>query len=77
MRIVYSDHAKIKLTQRNIATSFVVATIQEPDFIKPTTLGRDQYFRKFTNLYLKVIAKKLERQVVVITAHWVAKTKAN
>jgi len=73
MRIIFSNHARIKISQRKIPKSYVTQVISFPDFIHYNPSGRDVFYKKFTKLYLKVAAKKLRTGIIVITAHWVAK----
>ena len=73
MEIKFKHHAEIKIAQRKIPKEFVYKTLSKPYFIHYQSTGRDQYFRKFTKLYLKVVAVKVKSELVVITVHWVDK----
>jgi hypothetical protein len=73
MRIVFSNHARIKIAQRKISRSYVIRTLSSPNFIRYNLSGHHNFYRKFTKLYLKVVAKKLNGSTIAITVHWVAK----
>ena len=74
MKIIFSDHAEIKITHTKIPKSYIHKTISSPDLMYPSLRGRDRYYKKFTKLHLRVIAKTLKHgNVVIITVHWVAK----
>ena len=75
MLVIFTKHALIKLAQRKINRVFVTETIKNPDLIKPTYNFRQELYRKFDKYYLKVVIKKRKEMILVITMHWVAKTK--
>lgn len=75
MVIIFTKHLKIKLEQRKINRVFVIETIKSPDLIRPTYGLREELYRKFGKLFMEVIVKKKNKHVIVLTAHWVAKTK--
>lgn len=72
--ISFTKHAILKLKQRSIARGLVVKTLKNPDKILPTNGGKMIAFKKFRNLYLKVIfVNNNNKIIVVITQHWVSK----
>ena len=76
MKIVCSDHAKIKIGQRKILISYISETLSRPDITRQGIKGRDEFYKKFIKLHLKVVAKKVKGGFIVITVHWVAKVPA-
>ena len=75
MLIVFTKHLKIKLEQRKINKQFVVETVKNPDLVRPTYSFREELYKKFGKHYLKVIIKRKKGHIIVLTTHWVAKTK--
>ena len=73
MKIIFSNHAQIKIFQRKIKKIHVARTISSPDYIHYEQSGRDQFYKKFSRFYLKVVARRLKNSVIVITTYWVAK----
>ena len=71
--IVFTQHALIKLQQRNIKRELVLQTLQKPDRIIYAEHGRICAFKKFRTLRLKVVFIKQAERIIVITQHWVAK----
>ena len=75
MRIVFSDHALIKIGQRKISKELVIKATKNPDFLRPSYGFREERYKKFTKNYLKVVVIKEDEKMVVVTVHWVAKIK--
>ncbi|MDO8551307.1 MAG: DUF4258 domain-containing protein [bacterium] len=73
MKITFSQHALLKLAERNLSQEFVIKTIKDPDFILPSRGNRERAYKRFRNNYLEVIFVKERESTIVITAHWVAK----
>lgn len=73
--IIFTQHALLKLQQRNIKKNLVIKTLNEPDTTFATYGDRVASFKKFGKLYLKVIFRKEGRNIVVITQHWVEKIR--
>ena len=75
MSIIFSLHAELKIEQRKIPRQYVVQTIDNPNFEKPAHDLRTELYRKFGKNYLKVVIKREASNIIVVTAHWVAKVK--
>ena len=73
MEFEFIEHAKFKMGQRKIPKEFVYKTLAKPHHVHYQIGGRNQYFRKFTKLYLKVVARKEKDKFIVITVHWIDK----
>ena len=71
-KIIFTKHAVLKLQQRDIKKEFVIKTIQKPDSISLENLKCYAY-KRFNKKYLKVIFKKTNETILVITQHWVKK----
>ena len=54
---------------------FVIETIKSPQLIRPSYDFREELYRKFASNYLKVVIKRTKRKIIVVTQHWVAKSK--
>ena len=75
MLIIFSRHALVKLEQRKISKQFVLETINNPELTRPSYGFRQELYRKFSKNYLKVVVKKTKEKIIVVTMHWVVKTK--
>lgn len=71
--IIFSHHALLKLQQRGIKSELVEKTIESPDSVMQTYQDRQAAFKKFGKLYLKVVFKKENKNIIVITQHWVGR----
>ncbi len=77
MEIVFSRHAKLKIVQRRIPMRAVIEVVRFPELRTSGYNLREELYRKFRNIYLKVVIKVKQKKIVVITAHLVAKVKNN
>ncbi|MBU1043636.1 MAG: DUF4258 domain-containing protein [Candidatus Omnitrophica bacterium] len=75
MSVFFTKHLIIKLRQRKINRQFILETIKNPDLVRSTYGLREELYRKFGKLYIEVIVMKRKEHIIVLTAHWVAKTK--
>ena len=75
MLIIFTKHALVKLEQRKINRQLVIETIKNPELIRVSYNYRQELYRKFSKNYLKVVIKKNKEGILVLTQHWVAKTK--
>ena len=73
--IIFTQHALLKLKQRRISQEIVRKTLKSPDYKFPSHFDRKIVYKKFGKLYLKVIYRKEERNIIVITQHWEEKPK--
>ena len=73
MQIIFSDHAEVKIKQRNLSKNLINKTINVPDFIVPSYANREKAYKKFGKNYLDVVFIHKNETVVIITAHWVEK----
>ena len=71
--IVFTEHALMKLAQRNIARERVIETLMHPDRRTESYGNRRVCFKKFGKLYLKIIYRTENNDAIVITEHWVEK----
>lgn len=75
MKVRFSDHALIKLRQRKISRKLVLETALNPDFIKPSYNFREERYKYFGKNWLGAVVIKENSEIIIITAHWVAKIK--
>ena len=68
--IIFSQHALLKLEQRNISKLLVARTLASPDCEFDSCKNRNAIYKKFGKLYLKVIYKKEKGDIIIITQHW-------
>jgi len=71
----YTEHAQNRLQQRSISKRLVELTLNSPDFILPTRSGREIAIKVHGKRFLKVIFKKENATIIVITVHWISKFK--
>ena len=70
MKIVFSAHAELKIRERNIDRTKVLKALQDPEYLFPSYANRQVVYRKFGKLYLKVIFRKENDILTIITQHW-------
>lgn len=75
MKIIFSSHAILKMGQRRISRTLAREVVINPDFTRPSYGLREERYKKFGQNYLKAIIKVESGQIMVITAHWIAKVK--
>jgi len=73
--IIFTRHALLKLKQRAISKTAVSETLKSPDYKFPSYSGRIISYKKFDKLYLKVVYKIEDDNIIVITQHWEEKPK--
>lgn len=73
--IIFTRHALLKLKQRGISKVAVRETLKSPDYNIPSCSNRIIAYRRFDKLYLKVIYKIEGGNIIVITQHWIEKSK--
>lgn len=69
--IIFTQHSLLKLRQREIPQLAVARTLKEPDYTFNSYGDRKIAYKKFNQLYLKVVYKIENQNFVVITQHWV------
>ena len=72
MKIISSDHAKLKIRQRKLSQKRIIETIEKPDSVMLSRGGREIALKKFRTNHMQVIIKREYTVIVVVTAHWVA-----
>jgi len=75
MSVIFTKHFLKKLEQRKINRQFVLETIKNPSLIRPSYGLREELYRKFGKLYLRIVIKRRKEHIIVLTTHWVAKAK--
>lgn len=73
--IIFTKHAEAKLTQRKISKKLVLETLDNPDLKSKNHSNRIIFYKKFGKLYLSVVIKTENNNIIIITAHWIAKIK--
>jgi len=68
--IIFTRHALLKLKQRGISRIAVKETLKSPDHKFHSHSNRLIAYKKFDKLYLKVIYKIEEDNILIITQHW-------
>ena len=73
--IIFTDHALLKLRQRNIPKRFVLQTLASFDEESPSHSNRHIRYKRFKKLLMAVVFKEERGDIIVLTAHWVDKVK--
>jgi len=73
--IIFTRHSLLKLKQRGIPKIAVRETLESPDYKMPSYSDRLIAYKKFDKLYLKVVYKIEEGNIIVITQYWEEKPK--
>ncbi|MDD4989833.1 MAG: DUF4258 domain-containing protein [Candidatus Pacebacteria bacterium] len=68
--IIFTEHALLKLKQREIKKDLVLETLKKPEKVLLSRNDRKIALKKFGKLYLKVVFRQEEKNIVVITQHW-------
>jgi len=70
MEIIYTEHTRIRMKQRDVKETDVRITLSSPDHIFPS-FGRRNCARKMIRgETLEVVFVKEDDQIVVITTYW-------
>ena len=67
MKIVYSDHAKKRMKQRNIEDWEIEHVLKFPSYKKKSFEGRKEAFGEIKNRKIKIIFIELENYIKIIT----------
>jgi hypothetical protein len=70
MEIIYTDHTKIRMKQRDIAEEDIKIALSNPDEIFPSFGGRKCARKIIRGETLEVVFVKENDQTVVITTYW-------
>ncbi len=70
MEIVFTEHAKERLSQRDIKEKDIIQTLKNPDRILKSFGGRKIAQKKFKGKILEVVFKEEKDRLVVITNYW-------
>jgi hypothetical protein len=70
MAIEYMEHAIFRMRHRKISKASVEDTIQNPDLVFTTRLGRLAALKKYEDKFLKVIYEKSNDKITVVTVYW-------
>lgn len=73
--IVFTRHTLLKLKQRGITKSVVKQTLKSPNYKFSSYSNRSIAYKKFDKVYLKVVYKIEDDNLIVITQHWEEKPK--
>ncbi len=74
--IVFTEHSKAKMKQRNISKELIKKVLKNPDNILPSYGKRKIAHKKIGRLFLRVIFKKEKDKIIVITTHWIKKWRS-
>ena len=70
MKVVFTNHAKIRLSERKIPVSFIKQSIQNPDNQKPTFANKIQVQKKFGDQTLEIIYARYFNKIIIITFYY-------
>ncbi len=70
MKVIFTDHTKFRLMERNIPVSFIKQAIKNPDYEKPTFGNRVQIRKKFGDKILEIVYVKYIDKIIIITLYF-------
>lgn len=70
MEIIYTDHTRIRMKQRDITEEDIKTTLSHPDQIFPSFGGKKCARKMIRRKTLEVVFVKENDQTVVITTYW-------
>ena len=73
MRILFSDHSRDRLLERNINKSDIIEVVNNPDEIVSSSRNRKLYRKRFLNKVLEVVITKEDKNIIIITAYYLEK----
>jgi len=73
MPIVFSEHAKIQITERNIPQKRVITTVQNSEKILKSFRSRKLRQRRFGSKILRVITVTEGSKISIVTAYYLKK----
>lgn len=75
MKAIFTRHAEESLLFRKIKKVWVKKAVSQPDLVLPAQEGKKAYYKDMGVNYLKVVVAEEGGNLVVITTHWVAKSR--
>ena len=73
--IIFTSHAVLKLAQRKIPKTIVIKALNSPDHKFNSYSNRIIIYKRFDRLYLKVVYRIENNNIIVITKYWEEKPK--
>lgn len=70
MQIIFTKHAKARMSEREITEKEIKSAIENPDIIKESFRERNTARRKFPQGTLEVIYKEAAGKFIIITGYW-------
>ena len=71
LNYIFTNHAQIRINQRDITEREIISVIKQPDSIEPGFKERQVIRRKLSRGTLEVIYRKLGNKIIVITCYWI------
>lgn len=69
--IIFTDHALIRMKERGVSRTQVMAAIRNPEEVVEEEDGAKIFRKRFGNATLAVIAEIKKRKTVLITLYWI------
>ncbi|MCX6818641.1 MAG: DUF4258 domain-containing protein [Candidatus Aenigmarchaeota archaeon] len=70
MKIIYTDHAKDRITERFIKKEWVRKALKNPDRLIDIEYGRKQAIKKINGNKISVVYVEENHDMIVITVYW-------
>ena len=70
MRIIYSEHARQNMIERNISEQLVMESLNFPDKIIFSKKGRKIAHKQLVNRLLRVVYKETEKVYIIVTVYF-------
>lgn len=73
MKIIFSDHAKQRNTDRKIPVKYILETVKNPEAVIKSLRNRTLRQKQFDGKILEVVTKIEDNIVIIITQYWLEK----
>jgi hypothetical protein len=70
MKIGYTQHAKLRIRQRKISTTFIESALAAPDKTHLSFSKRIVARKSFNGKTLEIVYKKENATLIILTAYW-------
>jgi hypothetical protein len=66
-KLIFSNHAEIRMAARNVSEGEVLSAIEQPDYKEKLAYGKEAFFKQSGKRRLKVVAAHRGNVIKVIT----------
>ncbi|MFH1778347.1 MAG: DUF4258 domain-containing protein [Candidatus Omnitrophota bacterium] len=70
MKFIYTNHANLRINQRELRKDQVEKAVSRPDKTLSSFKGRMIVQKNFENQTIEVVYKTAAEEIIIITAYW-------